>query len=417
MAHFGIICPPVSGHLDPLAAVGRALLRRGHRVTVFQVRDLEAKVRSHTLEFASVGDDDFPGGTLQTSVAKLSALKGTASLKYAIECACAISTAILKDGPGVVGRAAVDVLLVDQNEPAGATVAEHLKLPFLSACTSLPLNREPLIPPPFVAWFYSRSLFARLRNAAGYAVSDRFIAPIQRLLNQYRSQWGLSRLKSPDDSFSQFAQIAQVPREFDFPRAALPRNFHYLGPWFDDHSSQVPFPFEKLDGRPLIYGSIGTLQQEQSHLFRIMAEACLNLNAQLVLSLGHPGTQATHNLPGEPLVVSYAPQIELLKRAALTITHSGMNTTQQSLYYGVPMVAIPLAHDQPAIASRLARIGAGIVISPSKLTVPRLRTAIQKLLPADSSFRTQANSLGESSRKAGGAEVAAGLAEQFIRRS
>ncbi|MDQ2777712.1 MAG: glycosyltransferase [Acidobacteriota bacterium] len=413
MAHFGIICPPVSGHLDPLAAVGRVLSRRGHRVTVFQVRDLEAKVRSHTLDFISLGDSDFPCGTLQTSVTKLATLKGTASLKYAIECACAISNAILKDGPDIVGRAGVDVLLVDQNEPAGATLAEHLKLPFLSTCTSLPLNREPFIPPAFVQSPYSRSLFARLRNAAGYAVSDHFIAPIQRVLNEYRKRWGLVRLNSPDDSFSRFGQIAQMPREFDFPRTALPGNFHYLGPWFDDHSSSVPFPFEKLDRRPLIYGSIGTLQHEQSHLFEIMAEACLNLNAQLVLSLGHPETPLTRNLPGNPLVVNYAPQIEVLKRAAITITHSGMNTTQQSLYFGVPMVAIPITHDQPAIASRLARTGAGIVIPPARLNPARLRSALERILTSGSPFQLAAKRLRDASQKAGGAERAAGLAVEL----
>ena len=76
-------------------------------------------------------------------------------------------------------------------------------------------------------------------------------------------------------------------------------------------------------------------------IFEFMAEACSALDAQLVLSLGKPGQAHVTDLPGRPLVVSYAPQIELLSRAAATITHSGMNTTQQSLHFGVPVVAIP----------------------------------------------------------------------------
>ena len=118
------------------------------------------------------------------------------------------------------------------------------------------------------------------------------------------------------------------------------------------------------------------------------------------------------DLPGRPLVVNYAPQIELLSRASMTITHAGMNTTQQSLYFGVPAVAIPLAHDQPAIAARLARTGAGIMIPPKKLTVETLRAAITAVLPPDSSFREQARRLGQACRAAGGVERAADIVEQ-----
>ena len=414
MAHFAIICPPVSGHLDPLAAIGRALLRRGHQATVFHVRDLESKVRAHGLSFVSLGDKDFPGGTLPASVQKLSALKGSASMKFAIQCASAIAYSLLHDGPEAIRSAGIDALLVDQNEPAGGSIAEHLELPFMSVCTSLPLNREPAIPPPFVGWSYNSSLLGRLRNSAGYAVSNHFIEPIQKALNSYRAKWNLPLLKSSDDSFSGRAQIAQMPREFDFPRKHLPNTFHYLGPWFDDHSARIPFPFEMLDGRPIIYGSIGTLQQEQSDMFRVMAEACMNLDAQLVLSLGHPESNEVRNLPGNPLVVNYAPQIEILKRAAVTITHSGMNTTQQSLYFGVPMVAIPLAHDQPAIAARLARTGAGLVIPPASLTVPRLRQALELVLPESSQYRAQALRLKAASSKAGGVDRAVELAEHLL---
>ena len=219
-------------------------------------------------------------------------------------------------------------------------------MPFVSVCTSLPLNREASIPPPFVGWDYAESRVACARNRIGYAISDRFISPIQRTLNRYRKRWGLALLRTPDDSFSPEAQIAQMPEEFDFPRKCLPPTFHYCGPWFDDSAAPTAFPFEKLHGRPLIYGSLGTLQEKDSRYFRIIAEACCGLNAQLVLSLGTREDSPVPELPGHPVVVNYAPQRELFARAAAAVTHSGMNTTMQSLYFGVPLVAIPLTHDQ-----------------------------------------------------------------------
>jgi MGT family glycosyltransferase len=290
-----------------------------------------------------------------------------------------------------------------------------LRIPFVSVCTSLPLNREPLIPPPFVGWRFSSSLFAKLRNRIGCDVADYLIAPIQTLLNKYRKEWKLPPVGGPGDTFSPLATIAQMPREFDFPRHRLPATFHYLGPWFDQRSSSsVRFPYGKLDGRPLVYGSIGTLQSTNSRYFRIMAEACAGLDVQLVLSLGHGAGEANLDLPGHPLVVNFAPQLQLLARASLVITHAGMNTTQQSLHFGVPAIAIPLTHDQPAIAARLSRTGAGIVIPPERLTPARLRAAIQSVLPETSAFRASARRLQASIREAGGVDRAADIAETLV---
>lgn len=414
MSHFGIVCPPVTGHIDPLAALGRSLVGRRHQVTVFAVADLEPKVRSEGLEFCPLGAADFPAGTLGASVARLKTLKGTASLRYAVECASRLARLILAHGPNAMRTASVDALLVDQNEPAGGSVAEYLELPFASICTSLPLNREPQIPPPFVSWPYSNAKLAVLRNRVGYAIADRFIAPIQKTLNEYRQLWKLPPLQTPNDSFSKIAEIAQMSREFDFPRARLPSTFHYVGPFFDDFSSNVPFPFERLDGRPLIYASLGTLQSKDHEYFNIMAEACANLQVQLVLSLGQAQEGYSPRLKGNAIVVNYAPQVKLLSQAALTITHSGMNTTQQSLSFGVPLVAIPLTHDQPAIAARLARTGAAIVIPPRKLTVERLREAVRRVLFEHSSYQYQARQMRQAIHNAGGLDRAAELVEQLV---
>jgi zeaxanthin glucosyltransferase len=98
--------------------------------------------------------------------------------------------------------------------------------------------------------------------------------------------------------------------------------------------------------RPLIYASMGTLQNGVERVFQVIAEACAGLDAQLVLSLG-TGFENLAPLAGNPIVVGYAPQLELLRRSALTITHGGLNTVLESLSVGVPLVVIPVTNDQP----------------------------------------------------------------------
>ena len=111
---------------------------------------------------------------------------------------------------------------------------------------------------------------------------------------------------------------------------------------------------------------MGTLQNGVVDIFEKIAQACVNLKVQLVISLG--GSNSFSSLPklsGDPLVVNYAPQLELLEKASLTITHGGMNTTLESLTYGVPIVAIPITNDQPGVATRIVYTGSGELITLS----------------------------------------------------
>jgi MGT family glycosyltransferase len=159
---------------------------------------------------------------------------------------------------------------------------------------------------------------------------------------------------------------------------------------------------------------MGTLQNRQQKIFQCIAEACDGLDAQLVISLGGAlNPESLPRLPGSPLVVGYAPQLELLKKTTLTITHAGLNTVLESLTNGVPMVAIPITNDQPGVAARIAWTGTGEVVPLARLSVPRLRDAIQRVL-AEESYKNNASRLQEAICRVGGVRRAADIIEQAI---
>ena len=220
-------------------------------------------------------------------------------------------------------------------------------------------------------------------------------------------------MKKFNDRFSQLAQISQHPIEFEFPRQSLPDCFHFTGPFSNPASrAPTPFPFDQLTGQPLIYASLGTLQNRLSTAFQTIAAACQDLEAQLVISLGGGSKpESLPNLPGSPLVVEYAPQLELLPRTTLTITHAGMNTTLESLSHGVPMVAIPIANDQPGVATRIAWTGCGEVVPLKQLNVAKLRRAIEKVL-TDDAYKKNALRQKEAIERSGGVKKAADIIEQ-----
>ena len=185
------------------------------------------------------------------------------------------------------------------------------------------------------------------------------------------------------------------------------------GPYSNPASREpAPFPYEKLTGKPLIYASMGTLQNRILWVFKMIAEACVGLDAQLVIALGgSASSDSLPELPGNPIVVGYAPQLELLQKATLTITHAGMNTTLESLSNGVPMVAIPITNDQPGVAARIAWTGTGEVIPLGKVRVEKLQKAIKRVLTEDS-YKKNALRLQEGIIRAGGVSRAADIIEQ-----
>ncbi|WP_310410092.1 glycosyltransferase [Chamaesiphon sp. OTE_8_metabat_110] len=412
MTHFGIICPVATGHLNPMTTLGHELKQRGHRVTLFGIPDARAKTLAAGLEFCVIGEREFPAGSSAASFAELGKLSGLAALKYTITLFQQLTVTILREAPNAISAAGVELLLVDQTSFGGGTVADFLKLPFISVACALMLNRETGIPPINSNWSYNPAWWAQLRNQLGYRLLSRITKPVVNTVAQYRQEWQLPPHLEPNDTYSKLAQISQQPAEFEFPRQELPQCFHFTGPYSrPDSREPADFPFEQLTGQPLIYASMGTLQNKLIGVFENIAQACVGLDAQLVIALGGGNPASLPNLPGSPLVVGYAPQLELLQKATLTITHAGMNTALESLSNGVPMVAIPIANDQPGVAARITWTGTGEVISLPKLTSSRLQVAIEKVLTEDA-YKQNATRLQAAIRRAGGVSRAADIVEQ-----
>src|SRR4030095_5794210 len=130
MMHFGIISPPVSGHINPFSALGRELIGRGHRVTFFHMVDLEERIRSEGIDFHPIGQSDHPAGSLRLTLSEVARREGIAALRFTIQAVARSSIMMCRDGPAAIRDAGVDALLVDQMEPAGGAVAEYLGIPF-----------------------------------------------------------------------------------------------------------------------------------------------------------------------------------------------------------------------------------------------------------------------------------------------
>ncbi|MEL7034856.1 MAG: glycosyltransferase [Cyanobacteria bacterium J06592_8] len=415
MTNFGIVCPNSTGHLNTMFPLGKELQQRGHRVTLFGKLDIEQKVQAAGLEFKAIGESEFPVGSVAKSLTELGKLEGREALSYTVSIVKKNAEVLLRDAPKLMKEAGIEALLVDQVSPEGGAVADFLGIPFVTICSAVVLNREEIVPPFSTNWNYNPNALGRLRNRLGYQILKRVSKPVTDVINAYRREWKLPAQSSANDRYSQLAQISQQPAELEFPREKLPQWFHFTGPYHSSVGRNVPdFPYEKLTGQPLIYASLGTVQNRLIGVFQQIAEACVGLDAQLIISLG--GSAKPESLPklaGSPLVVEYAPQLELLQKASLTITHAGMNTTLECLNNAVPMVAIPIANDQPGVASRIVWAGCGEAVPLKRVDVPRLKTAIEKVLTEDS-YKQNALRLQNAIKQAGGVQRAVDIIEQAV---
>jgi MGT family glycosyltransferase len=415
MAKIGLLTLGVPGHWNPASCLAHTLQSKGHAVTAFQLTYYEELVRRSGVDYCPIGEQVYPRSRMEQIYAHLGTLQGGALLRYTISIFTERSQMYLVEAPELLRLAGIELVLVDQFEPAGACVAEKLGIPFVTLSNALVAGEETSIPPLFTTWPYSTNFAAKVRNQMAYRLVARLTRPWLDSLNAKRREWKLREYRTLWDASSRTAQLSQQPACFDFPRLQLHPQFHYTGPWHDRRvRPDVPFPYEKLTGRRLIYASMGTLQNRVREVFREIAEACSGIDAQLVISLGDGSSpDQLGPLPGNPIVVQMAPQLELLDRASLVITHAGLNTVLESLSCGVPMVAIPVGNDQPGVAARLKWLGAGEFLLLKQLQAAKLRPLLNKVLD-EPQYRQRAQEVKTEIQKADGVRRAVELIEGVL---
>ncbi|MEG8047496.1 glycosyltransferase [Sphingomonas aerolata] len=188
--HIAIIAPPTAGHLNPLVALGTSLVAAGHRVTLVHMADVAAMLPRGDVAFAPLDHPADRQGLLAEHYRKLAQPSGPVGLPRMIRSTAAMTELLLAALPATLTRLGVNAVVADSVEPAGALVARHLGLPFVTAITGLPLLREPMIPPPFLGWAYRADALGRNRNNGGYAVSDLLMRPVTRIVTTYAQLWG-----------------------------------------------------------------------------------------------------------------------------------------------------------------------------------------------------------------------------------
>ena len=398
-----------------MSSLMRKLRSRGHAVVFVGVPDMEPILSEADLPFLPYCAESFPRGSMPGLWEPLARMHGQEILDYFGKTICPqLLDAALKELPALLSKHGIDALVVDTDFFYVQLAAMSVHVPFVQVFLALHLDPTGTTPPLVFSWPYETTPEAFAKNKRGLQQLEELHAPSEKIGRAFTERVQLSLdWTDPNAVVSKLALITQTPQEFDYPAAGLPPQWHYTGP-FQDHQGRraIPFPWQDLDGRPLVYVSLGTLVNGLDRLYRMILEAVAGMpDLQIVLSTGKNITaKDLGDIPRNTIVVEQAPQLELLKRAALCITHAGLNTVLEALAQGVPMVAIPIGFDQPGVAARMAYHHAGEFMEVEDLTAVGLSALIRKVY-GQSEYRENAQRFQQIIAHTGGLDTAAEVVE------
>jgi len=414
----GFLSLPVTGHLNSMTGLARKLQSRGHEVVFIGVPDTERVIRAADLHFVPFCENEYPPGSIDKSWSAVANLRGLDVARYTTQVLLPeLLRAAVKHLPGTIAETGVKALVLDSVYFV-EIVPIHLRVPYVLIWSMLHFDLSGATPLCFYGWAHETTPEAMARNVEGLQMFGELRGPMLAIAQTYADRHELEiDWSDPAATSCELAAITQTPKEFDFPIPELPPGFHYAGPLQDNEGREpIPFSWEKLNGKPLIYASMGTLVNGLENVYRTILEAVSEFpGMQVVLSVGrNVDPNDLEPIPPNTIVVPTAPQIELLKRATLCITHAGQNTTLEALVEGVPLVAIPIGYDQPGVASRIAYHGVGEFVELGDLSKQRLLKLIAKVT-SNPSYRDKARWFQKVLQEKRGLDVAADIIEQVFR--
>lgn len=386
----GFISMPLAGHINPMIALARKLQSRGHEITFIGIPDVGPYVLAAGLKFVCYCEEELPVGSTATILAPAAKLHGMETTRWTIGGAGRVMfTLASKHLPRILAETGVEGLVLDTIHMYLEIVPMSLGVPYAHVWAILNIDFSGTTLPSVVQGRSENIPEARARNIEELKNShNAFFGLVQPLAEEYAEKADLQfDWSDPPTTVSRHAAaiVSQTIKEFDYPDIPWPSQFHYTGPFVDEAGREaVPFPWEKLDARPLVYASLGTLVNGLENIYKtILAAVGRRPDIQVVLAKGNNIESAElGSIPDNVIVVDKAPQLELLKRSVLCITHAGLNTALESLAQGVPMIAIPIGYDQFGVARRIVFHEVGESLGVDELTVDGLHELIRKVLHA-----------------------------------
>ncbi len=376
---FGI---PAHGHTNPTLEVIRELISRGHQVWYYSYNMLREKIESVGATFIPCDDYDMEKKLSPKDATRIG--KDMAfSIKILVDTTLALDDKVCSD----MEKLKPDCIVADSMALWGKVVAEKLGIPFVSSTTTFAFNEHSSKVMKQGLGDLFRMLFSIPKTAKEVKRLQKKGYPIKSVLDI---------IGSDNNSHT----IVYTSPEFQPCSDTFSDKYAFVGPSIRPSKSEIEKSREKL-----IYISMGTVNNDMMPFYKECISALGSTDYQVIMSVGNlVSIQDFGNLPENISALSYVDQIAVLEKADVFVSHCGMNSVSESLYFAVPLVMFPQTQEQKGVSERVFQLCAGIKLEKGDSS--SLLGAIDKIL-SDSTYKENATIISNGFKSCPGAKGAA----------
>ncbi len=388
MAKYVFLNIPAYGHVNPTLPVVRELVRRGEDVVYFLTEEFRAAVEATGATFRSYQPFGKPPAQGDAVPVSTENKKPDGAFEMLAR----------------IGAEHPDYIVYDALHMWARIIAQALRVPAILSCPMFVANDHFN---PMKDHFNLLNGNVALPSPVPPAKLERIQAEIAEVCKMY--DLPLFDMRNFYNNAADL-NIVFVAPTFHPARETFDERFVFVGPSLLEYSDEV---LEQADGDPTLYISLGTVFNNRPDFFNLCFDAFGNHPWQVILAHGERVDKAILGIAPENFQMApYVKQFEVLPRTNVFVTHGGMGSVMESLYYGVPMVVVPQQFEQARNAQRIVELGLGIALDQKELTTEALREAVERV-HSDPAFYEHAQAMKQTVREAGGYQHAADAIIEF----
>lgn len=280
-----------------------------------------------------------------------------------------------------------DMIICDSIFGGACFLKQITKIPVVCSHSSFAMSKAPVPKHMLVAGFHPQL--------------DHCYQILKRMCENYKIQEpSLEQIFTSKGDLN----IVYTTRTFNGDDNVQEPDYLFAGPSVDREEVH-DLDLSMIKGRKLIYISLGSLNTDFVDFYKTCISAFRDTDSYVCMSIGQKceASQIDDDIPLNFLVKSFLPQLELLKRADVFITHAGFNSVNEALYFGVPMLALPQVNDQHMVAKRLSTMQLGITENIKELS-PEILKAKTETFIMDSHIKENCMSFSQEMRNSANLE-------------
>lgn len=390
MSKIVFFCIPAHGHTNPTLGVVRELICRGHEVFYYSYNMMREKIESTGATFVSCDEYD-----QEQRLDAKDAVRVGKDLAFSTQILVDTTLALDDTVCEHMKELNPDCIVADSMAVWGKAVALKLGIPFVSSTTTFAFNQ-------YSAKIMKQSLGQMFGMIFSMSKINKSIKRLQEKGYPVKSVLDIIQNDNNTDT------IVYTSPEFQPCSETFSDKYVFVGPSI----RPIENIFEKKSDK-LIYISMGTVINNSVDFYKKCIEALADTEYQTMISVGNLiNMEDLGDIPDNITISRFVDQIAVLSQADVFLTHCGMNSVNESLYYKVPLVMYPQTSEQDGVTTRVEQLGAGIRLK--HVNAKSIKETIENVLHTKSYYE-QAAIISEGFHKCTGVKGAADKIEQMCK--